>query len=141
MLIRRHPGKGEGKKSSPNVNAAKNKHDIYDQIIKLTKENQYLRTRIDCLQQELDRMTNAKDKYRNKYRALKDGAPSHPNDDDPKKNGIQNRPSNSESKGKIYFNARTDRTKKKAEPKNADSNEYLPNTRTEPIIKPYFLPN
>ena len=110
MLIRHQPRKKEQKNHDAAQNPTKTKHDIYEQIIKLTKENQFLRTKVDCLQHELERTINTKEKYRTKYKVLKEEmALSTKNES--KRKDIEF--IKGDSQGKIYTNPKFDKTRKK----------------------------
>lgn len=54
-------------------NRSKDKNcTIFTQIIKLTKENQYLHVKIDALYQHIDQVIKLKEKYKTKYKTLKE---------------------------------------------------------------------
>lgn len=47
------------------------KPNTYQQLIKLTKENQYFRVKAEALHQQLNQVCREKEKYKNKYKCLK----------------------------------------------------------------------
>ena len=44
---------------------------LYEQVIKLTKENQYLHTRVRALTQQIESIFRGKEKYKSKYKNIK----------------------------------------------------------------------
>ena len=49
----------------------KKSNDIHEQLIKLSKENQYLHTKLEYYEQQMEQLNTLKDKYKYKYKRLK----------------------------------------------------------------------
>ena len=53
------------------VTKDKKNADIHEQLVRLSKENQYLHTKLDCYEQQIENLNNLKDKYKHKYKQIK----------------------------------------------------------------------